>query len=848
MTIAHTFIALTFLCTCAATAVAAADVFPAESWEERPPDELGMDGSALAALSDSLGGRGCVIRSGYVVYSWGDQAERGDWASSGKPVLSTLLFFAIQEGLIAGVDFRLLDLGWPLAEKDRAMTFAHLANMMSGYARPEPPGEAWAYNDYAIQLYQQSLFDKVFKEPPREAACDPNRLGALGFQDGLEFRLSNRRMSASVRDFARIAYFWRHKGRWGGRQILAQHFFDEYQRPYVPKDLPDTRKAETNDYLGIGTYGGDSDHFSQFGPGIYGFNWWFNATGRQHPDTLTWPDAPKDTFMTIGARGNNSVIIPSLDLVLVNAMGDWGELEPGNPDNKFNRYLKLLVSALRDQPASEGQVTIRQWEPYTPSFSSGAQHDNPFLAPFSATVTRPDGTSFEMPGFYDGNGTWKVRVGPGMRGHWTIKTHSADPELDGKDAAFECVGASSNQHGPVRVDPDHPHHFVHADGTRWFHLGYECDWLWALDMDKPNLPVAGPFLDKLAANGFNLVVMNAFAYDCDWRKGTSGPDDYGPPMMMPWPGTNEAPDHTRLNLPFWQHYDRIIQAMYDRGIQAHIMVKVYNKMVNWPGKNSEGEDLYLRTLVARYAAYTNVIWDFSKEAHRDKDVEYKLGYMRRLKDLDPYHRLMTNHDDDGLYNKGAFDGLLDFRSDQQHDKWHETILKQRDRHNWPAVNIEFGYEYGAGGEKDCTYEVVQSAEEQSRRAWLICMAGGYPVYYYTYTAWDVIRPEDTPPGYAYMRNLRQIFGKTRYWEMEPSDDLVDTGYCLANPGKEYLVYLEKGGPVTVQLQGAGKPMQATWLHTFVNEFRDAGTVPPASVTLTPPEKWAVAPLALWIHF
>ena len=489
---------------------------------------------------------------------------------------------------------------------------------------------------------------------------------------------------------------------------------------------------------------------------------------------------------------------------------------------------------------------VQQWEPKTLSYMSKERHDNPFLVAFSATVTRPDGSSFETPGFCDGEGMWKLRVGPDTVGRWTVTTHSEDPQLDGKEGEFYCVSAAG-QHGPLRVDPDHPHHFVHTDGTRFFHMGYECDWLWALDMDKPDLPTAGPFLDKLAANGFNVVVMNVFAYDCDWRKGKTGPDDYGPPMMLPWARTNETPDHMRLNPAFWQHYDRIIEAMYERNIQAHIMVKVYNKMVNWPEKNSESENLYLRTLVARYAAYPNVIWDFSKEAHRDKDAEYKLGYMRRLKDLDPYDRLMTNHDDDGLYNKGAFDGLLDFRSDQQHENWHEMILKQRAQHNWPAVNIEFGYEWGAGGEKDYTYQVVQSAEENSRRAWLISMAGGYPVYYYTYTAWDVIRPQDTPPGYGYMRALRQIFEKTAYWEMEPSDSLVDNGYCLANPGKEYLVYLEKAGPVSVQMKEAEKTFTAIWFDTLTGESKDAGSVKGGTVTMEPPSGWSDAPLALWLH-
>ena len=40
------------------------------------------------------------------------------------------------------------------------------------------------------------------------------------------------------------------------------------------------------------------------------------------------------------------------------------------------------------------------------------------------------------------------------------------------------------------------------------------------------------------------------------------------------------------------------------------------------------------------------------------------------------------------------------------------------------------------------------------------MAGGYTCYYYTYTAWDIIRPNDTPPGYAYLRHLREFFEGT----------------------------------------------------------------------------------------
>jgi CubicO group peptidase (beta-lactamase class C family) len=321
-------------------------VFPAESWQRKSPVELGLAESALVDLGKNLGGRGCVIKDGYVVHEWGDQCERSDWLSSAKPVLSTLLFFAIEEGKVKGVDQPIADFGWDLVPKDQTITFRHLGAMTSGYARPEKPGEAWAYNDYAINLYQMTLFDKVFKGEPKSVAEHPNRLGALGLEDGLEFRESNRRLSASVRDFARIAWFWLNRGRWREKQVLPEDYFEDYMRPQIPVDLPHTESAETNDYLGIGSFGGGSDHFTKFGAGIYGFNWWFNEKGRLHTDAVTWPDAPPDAIMSIGAGGNCTILLPSENLAVVCAKGDWGKLEAGEEKSRMNRHFRTIAGVL----------------------------------------------------------------------------------------------------------------------------------------------------------------------------------------------------------------------------------------------------------------------------------------------------------------------------------------------------------------------------------------------------------------------------------------------------------------------------------------------------------------------
>jgi len=321
--------------------------FPGASWEQRDPRDLKADPAKLDQLATELEGHGCVVKDGYVVKTWGDQSTKRDWLSSVKPVFSTLLFFAIQEKKLKSVDVRVADFGWELRSRDRGMTFRHLADMTSGYARPEPPGAAYAYNDYAIQLYQKTLFDRVFREDADTVANAPNRFGALQLEDGMSFN-PRRRLLASVRDFARIAWFWLHQGRWNDKQILNREFFRKYQKPDVPFSLPHTREAADDDYLKIGTFGGGSDHFTKFGPGVYGFNWWFNRTSRLHPDRKMWPGAPADSILSIGAGGNCSVVFPSRGVVLASSRGKWGQLAGGDPGSSQNRHLQLLAEATGD--------------------------------------------------------------------------------------------------------------------------------------------------------------------------------------------------------------------------------------------------------------------------------------------------------------------------------------------------------------------------------------------------------------------------------------------------------------------------------------------------------------------
>ncbi len=321
-------------------------VFPTPDWAEASPASQGMNADVLDALARRVGGMGCVIRNGYVVQSWRNLRRRLDWQASAAPVFTTLLFFAIEEGRVAGMHEKVGRFLWTLDSKDQSMELRHLVNMTSGYARLESPGQAWAYNDYALNLFQMTLFDRIYSAPGSYVMLSKNRLGGLSLTDHPAISPDNRHLIASPRDMAKIAWFWCQKGAWDGHQLLPAHYFERWMKPQTPKDLPESLKVETNDYLGVGTlFGGDSTGTS-YGAGIYGGHWWFNAVGRLHPDTPTWPSAPADTVMTMTPRGNNIVIIPSLNLVMVTAVARWGEFLPGDAASGYNEILGQLTAAV----------------------------------------------------------------------------------------------------------------------------------------------------------------------------------------------------------------------------------------------------------------------------------------------------------------------------------------------------------------------------------------------------------------------------------------------------------------------------------------------------------------------
>ncbi len=70
----------------------------------------------------------------------------------------------------------------------------------------------------------------------------------------------------------------------------------------------------------------------------------------------------------------------------------------------------------------------------------------------------------------------------------------------------------------------------------------------------------------------------------------------------------------------------------------------------------------------------------------------------------------------------------------------------------------------------------------------------------------------------YWDTLRDAMGRTRVSAERmdlataaPHDELASTGFCLADPGREYLIYLPQGGEVTIDLSAAQGKLNTEWL-------------------------------------
>jgi len=363
-----TALALSFTCW------AGAATFPGTNWETRTPAAVGLDVAKLDAVQSYLGGRGCIVRHGYLAYTWGDFTTRGDVASAAKPWYSTLLFKAVEEGRLTSLNTlaveyepRLSALNASVGYKDTNITFRHFANQNSCYGVQESPGTAYDYNDWQMALFWDTLFLKVYGATYTDVdatVLQPRLTSILRCQDNptfMAFGTGDRpgRLAVSPRDFARFGLLYLHQGNWSGTQVISESNAAMAVSSPLPLSIPRTAGVAAEMIPGQRSIGStlvpdnQTDH-----DGCYSWLWWLN--GVQRDGQRRWPGAPTNVYACLGhANGKRGMaVMPSQDIVLAwnDTILDTYPSDP-HPLNPVFQNIMEGITNTGPQPMT-GQITI----------------------------------------------------------------------------------------------------------------------------------------------------------------------------------------------------------------------------------------------------------------------------------------------------------------------------------------------------------------------------------------------------------------------------------------------------------------------------------------------------------
>lgn len=382
-------------------------------------------------------------------------------------------------------------------------------------------------------------------------------------------------------------------------------------------------------------------------------------------------------------------------------------------------------------------LKVERWDVFEWS-GTGRADGNPFVDYDIAGVFRgPGGTEVRASGFYDGEGTYRVRFMPEMVGKYTyeISGSFSDEIFSGE---FESVPASGGNHGPVRV---HGYHFRYADGTPFHPAGTTC-YVW--NHQSPELQ--RQTLDELRNGWFNKIRFCVFPkhYLYNFHEPVSYPYEGTPcriefdtaavyPKMGRMPGNDW--DFYRFNPVHFRNVENAIMQLRNLGIEADLIVMHPYDRWGFAEMEPDQDDLYWKYVLARFSAYRNVWWSLANEY--DLLTKKTVADWERFADIivhnDPYHHLRSIHNCITPYDHTR--PWITHVSMQRVDYYKTTEYADdyRVRYGKPVVMDEICYE----GDIDHGWGNI-SGRELVRRFWEGATRGAYCTHGETFVGHDDI--------------------------------------------------------------------------------------------------------------
>lgn len=497
--------------------------------------------------------------------------------------------------------------------------------------------------------------------------------------------------------------------------------------------------------------------------------------------------------------------------------------------NRTILYL-LVITLLTACINGKGNKNIEQWDVFEVVLN-GPSKGNPYMEVELSALFKNSEEQIRVPGFYDGNGIYRIRFSPHIQGRWTYITESNSGELAKRKGDLICVRPTGDNHGPINIV--NTFYLQYSDGTPFYSIGTT-----AYQWTSVKQSIQAKTIETLKHSPFNKIRMCVFPKSYRYGNDTE-------PWMYPYKREGEENDLTRPEFKFFQNFDQRVKELMEMGIQADVIL--FHPYDSW-GYSKMGKEMnerYIRYLVARISAYRNVWWSLANEwdVPRIKDTIDWEGIGTLLQQEDPHQRLR------GIHNwYGSEDHFYDHTRpwithvSAQTSQFY-NVIKWRNQYKKPLLLDEMRYE----GDVKSGWGNM-SAEKMSSYFWMAGLSGGYPTHGDTYRNDSDDSTEvrwwakggslvgESPERIEYFRGLMD---EAPVKEMTP--ELVSTEepknlnaniYIFSKKGEYYLAYVaEAGKTIELRLEGE-KEFKMEVIDTWNMQVTEQARVSPGTLSFT----------------
>lgn len=476
----------------------------------------------------------------------------------------------------------------------------------------------------------------------------------------------------------------------------------------------------------------------------------------------------------------------------------------------------LLLSLLVLGATVAAAQTVGQWDRFEVAVKNAQKYADPYRdVTLDVTFTRPGGATVKFWGFYDGDATWRIRFMPDQLGQWRYAATFSDG-LRGARGTFTCV--ASDLPGMIGADKHNPLWFGFTSGKhtliRSFHAG---DRFFAKNWPEAERQA---FLDWAQQQGYNTLSIASHYLNRDVAGRGKG-----------W----ETPALWPLNAAEYERLEGVLDDLAARRLIVFPFAGFLGRASNFPREAKE-QALYLRYTIARLGAYWNLMLNVGGPEPELKNSAYmtraevnRAGALIRR--LDVFGHLLTVHTPtgDNPFRDEAWLDYVTLQGPKTFDLRELSAGLLRNHHpNKPlyaqetlwsgnyTVTRRHGRDYTDDEIRKNAYTIVMSAASLNFADNRGDSSTGFS---------GTLKLADRAAArHDIVKMVWDFFESIPFYRLSPRQDLVTSGFCLAEEGREYLVYLPNGGAVSVQLKPAHpQGYAARWVNARQpKEQRDGG--------------------------